>query len=493
MKVAPAVAMMESDQSLPNNPGHPAIEATEHGVDKSLDHPAISTTQMITVEKTTSLFLSLPVELQTEAVNYLSHNSDLKTLRLVSKHVSDIVTPRFYYKVDLDYTGTCNRVMQRIESLLIQPVNLRFVRILVTPLLGSEETQLLDRVLPLLQRDSLTQFRFSTVSADHFPTARQMQFMWTNQKKIKYVKLYSYMVPVFEELLKKHEPSRIAWLKSVTDLHIIDCGYKWGKNIQSMICWPLKNLDLSGLRMMQIGKLADDYFMSTLNTLFARGSFVNLLILSFQYITAKEKLTLTNLPLLKSLVLYVNGPSQTSLPLILTDDIKLSSFKGCTYRDIEKLTFLLTQTKGLESLSIEQSEEIRTIGQTQKDLASAIIRHQQTLRVLNLKLALALENALDAWMWDFHFVQAMKSCKKLVDLSLPLDSGKPTCYYLSLIKSLPDLVNLTIYNHFASYHDWIGDPIRQLFAAAEQLKSISIKARYTDFGMRDIEFILKRR
>ena len=127
------------------------------------------------------------------------------------------------------------------------------------------------------------------------------------------------------------------------------------------------------------------------------------------------------------------------------------------------------------------------------DLASAIIRHQETLCVLDLKLALALENELDAWLWDFHFVQAMKSCKKLVDLSLPLDSGKSTCYYLSLIKSLPDLVNLTIYNHFASYHDWIGDPVRKLFAAAEQLKSISIKARYTDFGMRDIEFILKRR
>ncbi|MCJ1346565.1 hypothetical protein MMC31_004783 [Peltigera leucophlebia] len=414
------------------------METVEHRADKTLDHAVISTKQIATVDKNAFPFLSLPVELQAEVVNYFSRYFDLKTLRLVSLHVSDIVTPRLYHKVDLRNEMFCNRpLVQRIKSLLIRPVNLRFVRILKTPMLGSEETQLMDRLLPLLRQDSLTEFRFWTVSADHFPTALQMRFMLTNQKNIQYAKIYSHMVPVLDEVLREHESSQVAMLKSVTELDITDSAYQWVENIQSMICWPLKNLDLRILRRMRIdGLFVDDHFLSTLNTLFARGSFVNLSILFFEYINLKEKLTLTNLPSLKTLVLHVGGPHGTSLPLILADDIRLSSFEGWTYKEIEKLTVFLTQTRDLEYLSIENCKTITATGRTQKDLASAIMRHQETLRLLNHKEDLALETELDAWMWDFHIVKAIKSCKKLVNLSFPLGSDMPTDYYLSLIKSL---------------------------------------------------------
>lgn len=78
-------------------------------------------------------FLRLPVDLQTEVVNYLSLYSDLKALCLVSKALRIIATPRIYYKIDLrmkeDYGKFKNfdpqckdlDMLPRIQSLLSQP------------------------------------------------------------------------------------------------------------------------------------------------------------------------------------------------------------------------------------------------------------------------------------------------------------------------------------------------------------------------------------
>lgn len=46
-------------------------------------------------------FLRLPVELQVKVANNIGLSFDLKALHLTSKEVSDIATPRLYYKVDL--------------------------------------------------------------------------------------------------------------------------------------------------------------------------------------------------------------------------------------------------------------------------------------------------------------------------------------------------------------------------------------------------------
>ena len=84
------------------------------------------------MDKITFPFLSLPVELQTEAVNYLRNYSDLKALCLTSKHLFDIATPRLYYELDLR-TDNDSWLEQRIRSLVLQPANLRFVRIIKMP------------------------------------------------------------------------------------------------------------------------------------------------------------------------------------------------------------------------------------------------------------------------------------------------------------------------------------------------------------------------
>lgn len=127
-------------------------------------------------------FLRLPLELHVEVLKLISHNSDLKALRLVCKEISDIATPCLYYSIDLlnddDYRvhprinqgEKDTKTLQRIQSLLMSPANLRFVRVLNTGQFGTRSTDLMNQVLPLLRKDYLTRFSYSTRSIISFPT-----------------------------------------------------------------------------------------------------------------------------------------------------------------------------------------------------------------------------------------------------------------------------------------------------------------------------------
>ena len=195
----------------------------------------------------------------------------------------------------------------------------------------------------------------------------------------------------------------------------------------------------------------------------------------WEWINFKRILTSINLPSLKFLALRECRSRGSSLPLILADDIRLSSFWGWTFEKIEKMTTLLTQTKSLEFLSIKRCNKITATDKTQKDLVLAIIQQKETLRLLNLEENLALQAELDSQHWDIYIVKAIKCCKKLVNLSLPLVSNRPMYYYLDLIASFPDLVNLTIYDEIASCANWNRDSVLLFFKAAKVLESIVFK------------------
>ena len=194
-------------------------------------------------------FLSLPPELQTEAVNHLRNYSDLKAFRLTSKQLSGIATPLLYYELDFrtGAKGHASRIRQRINSLLLQPANLLFVGILKTPSLGQEGSQLMGQLVHLLKQDSLTTFKFSALSEKEFPTPRQMKFIWNYQKKLQNQKLYWHIVPGLEATLKKGGPSEVALLKSFTILDI-SVNYRTHRSfdtIKDTMSRPLKILDLS--------------------------------------------------------------------------------------------------------------------------------------------------------------------------------------------------------------------------------------------------------
>lgn len=253
-------------------------------------------------------FLSLPPELQTEIMKYLSNYSDLKVLCLVSKHLSGMATPRLYNELDLrtGVKGPASRMRKRINSLLLQPTNLLFVRILKTPTLGRKYSQLMGRLLPLLRQDSLTRFEFSALSNKQFPTYMQMKFIWNHQKKLQNQNLYWHKVPVLEAILEERRPSEAALLKSFTILDI-DVNYRThmsSDKIGDIMSRSLKILDLSILQKLRIcGVPSGDVVLPLLNTLFARGSFIILKELTISDVIFEETLVLNNLPSLKSLAL----------------------------------------------------------------------------------------------------------------------------------------------------------------------------------------------
>ena len=75
---------MGSVQNLPlNEPStHPVTEDAKHPADAILDHVLTSTTRKATMDEIAFPSLNLPVELQTEVLDYLCQYSDLKALRV---------------------------------------------------------------------------------------------------------------------------------------------------------------------------------------------------------------------------------------------------------------------------------------------------------------------------------------------------------------------------------------------------------------------------
>lgn len=441
--------------------------------------------QIARIDKIMFLFLSLPPELQTEVLNNLRNYSDLKALRLVSKQLSGIATPLLYYELDLRTVAKGHdacRMRQRINSLLLQPENLLFVRILKTPSLGQEESQLMGQLIPLLKQDSLTRFKFSALSKKRFPTPTQMIFIWNHQKKLQNQKLYWYMAPSLEAILEERGPSEGGLVKSFTMLDI-DVQYRDYRTqrsldtIKDIISRPLKILDLSILQKLRIyGVSSGSVILPRLNTLFANGSFINLRKLSISNVIFGETLRLTKLPSLKSLALQESSSADFHIvPFVLANDIRLSTFSSKAFGSMEEMTPLLAQIKGLESLQINCIHETISPIRAQQEFANAIIsNNQDTLSVLHLKLKLqGLTTLFNSYIWEYYITKdIIQSCKTLVTLSLPRIEMSVNSY-CELIAALPNLETLTIYGPATRYEDWGQDDLELLISASTgNLKAI---------------------
>lgn len=338
------------------------------------------------------------------------------------------------------------------------------------------------RLLPLLMQDSLTGFKFSTLSIKLFPTPLQMKFIWNHQKNLQSQKLFSHMIPELDAILEERGPSEVALLKSFTALDIKYRSQDSLINIRNNMSRPLKILDLSILQELRIGGIFIGIIvLPLLSTLVAHGSFVNLKKLTIYNVMFGRKLTLTNMPSLRSLALQECRDSLLTLPLVLADDIRLSTFSGWIFSNVEEMTPLLAQTKGLKSLHIKHRGLIMAINRTQQELVHAMISHKDTLRVLNLELSLAFLNELDVALWECHVVKAIQCCKKLVTLSLPLISNTSINYYRELIASFPDLETLTIYDSLVTCQHWSQDHVIFLFSASTHLKVICFRGSLPDY------------
>lgn len=337
-------------------------------------------------------FLSLPVELQVEVVNNISRYSELKALRLVSKTLCHITTPRFYYTVEL-YTmdryylpdeRRDRQTLSKVHSLLVQPANLCFIKVLKTGWFGLKSTILMDEVLPLLRKDSLIKFNYFTDSKYCFPTPLQLESLCSRQKSLRELKLYPHMVSWL-----KRKPSQDVLLRSFTKVYI-------GRSMESSsmspdkLCWPLKNLDLCLLKSLSLNgehfRFSGEFLV--IIDLFAGQSFVNLADLTLRNITFGKTVRFTNIPRLRLLAIEQCNSGigdGLRLPLEFPEDFQLQRLEFWTTERAEPLSHLLTQVRNLKNLFIRVRPSLFLSDyQAGTDFTSAVMLHKDTLSLFEI-------------------------------------------------------------------------------------------------------------
>lgn len=427
-------------------------------------------------------FLGLPIELQLAVIELVRNSSDLHALCLVSKELSDITKPYLYHRVNIKITSDFKaKIMRRIggkeeeqlitkkiSALLLEPANLRLVRVLETSSLGIEPSKLMDRLLPQLQKDSLIKLNYSTRSPKFFPTLPQMQLLWSTQRRLQNLKLSTHMVHSLKQFVKRWKPGQCPLLNSFTELDINSSDAD-----RSTMVWPLKNLKLCLLQSLTIHALnAPPDLLPNLQASFADGSFVNLTRLSLQFILNFPLLTLTNVPSLESLDIYHCGPiGQSNLQLTVADNFPLKHLSFSDNGNVDKLIPILARVKGLESLVIKLDGSIAatTASQSVKACARAVVAHKETLRLFKLKVH--LRSNFPPLLWDAYAVREIQLCKKIVKLSLTVTATEPI-YYRDLIASFPNLSRLTIYKGISV---WSAERALKIFPASTKLESVVFK------------------
>lgn len=374
-------------------------------------------------------FTYLPVELQLQVLTNISLYSDMKAICLVSKSLCSICTPQMYYKVNLkmkDDYGKFDRidrvqkdrqVLSKLYSLLLQPANLRYIRILKTGQFGSKSTVLIDQLLPLLPKDSLINFRYSTHSRDYFPTPLQMEYLWDSQKHLQDQKLYFHMIPWLLDVLKNSKPCKSAFLKSFTTLYVGgNSGFWTGTDIRCSFL--MGGFDFSLLRSLTLNGMNTYGFFPTSHYLFAlfdSQSFVNLAKLSLIGIVFAGMMTFTNLPSLNCLVIDhcvdLDHNRCLPLPLVFPENYKLQSLTYWSSWRVEPLTHLLSQVGGLENLTIGIPFHSHIRDRAITDFTNAARLHQDTLRLFRIIVPLRdYRNTVNVLTPDAFFVQRIQTC-----------------------------------------------------------------------------------
>lgn len=468
---------MANTSSPPHDLALPATHAIEDMANVWYENRAGRSTTHELFDRSAFPFLRLPVELQVKVVDQISKYSDLKAFLLTSKELSDLATPCLYKIVDLRSHSYDEKISQKIESLLAEPANLRFVRVLKTRRLGLEATKLMDRLLPLLREDFLTGFVYATKSVKRFPTPAQLQLLWGRQKNLRNLKLYSHIVPSLEEFFNKSELNQRALLKSFAKLTISDNSETRSDHEFKMISWPLKNLDLYLLQDISFhgqNNTKASNILSSLNPLFVARSFVSLMKLSFKRICFDETLMLTNMPLLERLIVDCcrAPPGQ---PLVHASNFQLQCLVHRDSEPLEEISRILTHITGLENLVISCPIIMNITTRVQIGLIHAISMHKETLSALDLELYPLLETNTEAMNWDTSFVLNLQDCKNLVELSLPLIPTRPTSYYRELIAALPRLSSLNVYSDIDLDTKWTPYLALHIFPVSSRLGSIVFK------------------
>ncbi|MCJ1343202.1 hypothetical protein MMC31_001394, partial [Peltigera leucophlebia] len=250
-----------------------------------------------------------------------------------------------------------------------------------------------------LQKDSLEEIYYTSSSFEKFPFSSVIASLWHHQKNIRNLRFITHLVQWLKHFSQEEGQSDI--LKFFTYLDIWGDSKKDNEYMKTVMLWPLQNLDLTVLQKLKLSsKSLDPSIFSGLNDFFALGSFVNLTELHFQDIYLSETLTLTRMPSLKSLVMIKCDFQGPKLPLVLTNDIRLSALDCQPSNKVDKFIPLLARANGLQYLIWDCDPDSLADG-IDRYLISAIMAQKDTLRELYfLDIPMPLGLNLEARLWD---------------------------------------------------------------------------------------------
>lgn len=238
----------------------------------------------------------------------------------------------------------------------------------------------MNEVLPLLRRDSLIKFEYFTGSKFCFPTPRQLDSLYSRQKRLQGLQLHSHMVPWFAELEREHNQNVL--LKSLTEGDIGD-RVNSSAITPDQLYWLFRNVNFCLLKRLSLNGQDSRFrreFLVIID-LFSGQSFV-------RNITFGKTVRFTNMPSLRSLVVEYCKTimrNRLRLPLEFPEDCHLESLEFWTMERAEPLSHLLTQFSKLKRLVIRiRPSSFLSDYQAGTDFIRAVVLRGDALRLFEI-------------------------------------------------------------------------------------------------------------
>lgn len=396
-----------------------------------------------------SLLESLPIEILDGIIGYISRIEDLKSICLASKKLSTVSTPILYHDlIILDDYNNYKKMWQIVKE-ITKGKNLQYVRTLYVGMCTKKTTKELDKLLVALDDNSLYRFSYLSSTVSKFPKESQSRYICHHQKRI--CNLHS--GDFFECILSYPPNIREDFLSSITELSILlSHSYQYMKF--ALPVWVMRIIKSYNLRKLEVFHNMTIFNLG-FTSFFSIWHTSNLTHLSFvEYFFKDDEVDLTTMPNLTHLVfrncynilygLYVNPETKLkSLELYNSNSNLEHEFNNDKYNFQnhypQSLLHLLNNFQSLETIIIRVGIDDFTV-QEREDLANAIQRHQETLKILIIEykqksFSMGLISHTD-------LINAIKTCKKLSQLCLEVESKYFFVKIKELIKSLPDLTLL---------------------------------------------------